>query len=47
MERMRAMMINMDPPQHSRLRAFVNRGFTPRMIGHLQDHITDVCQRPA
>ena len=42
-ERMRAMMINMDPPQHSRLRAFVNRGFTPRMIGQLQDHITDVC----
>lgn len=43
-ERMRAMMINMDPPQHSRLRAFVNRGFTPRMIGRLQDHITDICR---
>lgn len=43
-ERMRVMMINMDPPQHSRLRAFVNRGFTPRMIGHLQDHITDICR---
>jgi cholest-4-en-3-one 26-monooxygenase len=42
-ERMRSMMINMDPPQHSRLRAFVNRGFTPRMIGQLQDHITDIC----
>jgi len=43
-ERMRVMMINMDPPQHSRLRAFVNRGFTPRMIGRLQDHITDICR---
>jgi cholest-4-en-3-one 26-monooxygenase len=42
-ERMRVMMINMDPPEHSRLRAFVNRGFTPRMIGRLHDHITDVC----
>ena len=43
-ERMRVMMINMDPPQHSRLRAFVSRGFTPRMIGQLQDHITDICR---
>jgi cholest-4-en-3-one 26-monooxygenase len=43
-EQMRVMMINMDPPQHSRLRAFVNRGFTPRMIGQLQDHITDICR---
>jgi len=43
-ERMRVMMINMDPPQHSRLRGFVNRGFTPRMIGRLQDHITEICQ---
>ncbi|HUB38292.1 MAG TPA: cytochrome P450 [Streptosporangiaceae bacterium] len=42
-ERMRVMMINMDPPQHSRLRGFVNRGFTPRMIGRLQEHITDIC----
>ena len=43
-ERMRAMMINMDPPQHSRLRGFVNRGFTPRVIGGLQDHITNICR---
>jgi cholest-4-en-3-one 26-monooxygenase len=43
-ERMQAMMINMDGPQHSRLRSFVNRGFTPRMIGRLQDHITEICR---
>jgi cholest-4-en-3-one 26-monooxygenase len=42
-ERMRAMMINMDPPEHSRLRAFVNRGFTPRVIGQLTDHIAAIC----
>jgi cholest-4-en-3-one 26-monooxygenase len=42
-ERMRVMMINMDPPQHSRLRGFVSRGFTPRMIGQLRDHITGIC----
>ena len=39
----RLMMLNMDPPQHTRQRAFVNRGFTPRMIGRLEEHITEVC----
>jgi cholest-4-en-3-one 26-monooxygenase len=42
-ERMRSMMINMDPPQHTRQRAFVNRGFTPRIIGRLEEHITQIC----
>jgi cholest-4-en-3-one 26-monooxygenase len=40
----RLMMLNMDPPQHTRQRAFVNRGFTPRMIGRLENHITQICQ---
>jgi cholest-4-en-3-one 26-monooxygenase len=39
----RLMMLNMDPPQHTRQRAFVNRGFTPRMIGRLEDHIAEIC----
>ena len=39
----RLMMLNMDPPQHTRQRAFVNRGFTPRMIGRLEEHITQIC----
>jgi len=39
----RLMMLNMDPPQHTRQRAFVNRGFTPRMIARLEDHITQIC----
>src|SRR5215467_735249 len=39
----RLMMLNMDPPQHTRQRAFVNRGFTPRMIGRLEAHITEIC----
>jgi cholest-4-en-3-one 26-monooxygenase len=42
-ERMRLMMINMDPPQHTRQRGFVNRGFTPRTIGRLAEHITQIC----
>ena len=39
----RAMMLNMDPPEHTRQRAFVNRGFTPRMIGLLESHIVAIC----
>jgi cholest-4-en-3-one 26-monooxygenase len=39
----RLMMLNMDPPQHTRQRAFVNRGFTPRMIGLLEKHIEEIC----
>jgi cholest-4-en-3-one 26-monooxygenase len=42
-EMQRLMMLNMDPPQHTRQRAFVNRGFTPRMIGQLEKHIVQIC----
>jgi cholest-4-en-3-one 26-monooxygenase len=42
-ELQRLMMLNMDPPQHTRQRAFVNRGFTPRMIARLEDRITQIC----
>jgi cholest-4-en-3-one 26-monooxygenase len=41
----RLMMLNMDPPQHTRQRAFVNRGFTPRMIGALEKHIIEICHQ--
>ncbi|WP_329255817.1 cytochrome P450 [Actinoallomurus sp. NBC_01490] len=41
----RLMMLFMDPPQHTRQRAFVNRGFTPRMIKQLEEHIRDVGHR--
>ena len=43
----RQMMLNMDPPQHTRQRAFVNRGFTPRMIGLLEAHIEEICHGAA
>ena len=42
-ELQRLMMLNMDPPRHTRQRAFVSRGFTPRLIGRLEQHITSVC----
>ncbi|MGI8331032.1 cytochrome P450 [Actinomadura scrupuli] len=39
----RMMMLNQDPPDHTRKRGFVNRGFTPRAIGVLEQHIRDIC----
>ncbi|HXW85401.1 MAG TPA: cytochrome P450 [Candidatus Binataceae bacterium] len=33
------MMLTMDAPDHTRYRALVNKGFTPRMINLLQPHI--------
>ncbi|GAA0947675.1 cytochrome P450 [Actinocorallia libanotica] len=36
------MMLFMDPPQHTRQRSYVNRGFTPRMINQLRGHIEDI-----
>ena len=32
-------MINMDDPKHARLRRIVSRGFTPRMLGKLEDQV--------
>ncbi|MDJ0866856.1 MAG: cytochrome P450 [Myxococcota bacterium] len=33
--RVRAIMLNMDPPQHRRFRSIVNKAFTPRMVQRL------------
>ena len=41
LEQQRMMMLNMDPPEHSKLRKIVNKGFTPRMIRQLTDHLAD------
>jgi cholest-4-en-3-one 26-monooxygenase len=39
----RMMMLNQDPPEHTRKRSIVNRGFTPRTIGKLEEHIRTIC----
>src|SRR5262245_15080921 len=36
------MMLFMDPPNHTRYRKLVNRGFTPRMIAALEPHVRDL-----
>ncbi|WP_343949416.1 cytochrome P450 [Nonomuraea longicatena] len=37
------MMLNQDPPEHTRRRSLVNRGFTPRTINALEEHIRTIC----
>jgi len=40
-EQQRLMMLNMDPPIHTRYRLLVNKGFTPRMVGQLEASIRE------
>ncbi len=35
------MMLTIDPPDHTRYRKLVNRGFTPRVIRDLEDHLRE------
>jgi cholest-4-en-3-one 26-monooxygenase len=39
------LMIEIDPPRHTRYRLLVNRGFTPRMTGRLESFMHDVVGR--
>ena len=39
------MMIDTDPPEHTRLRMLVNRGFTPKAMRMLEEHYREVAQR--
>lgn len=41
LEMNRMMMLNMDPPEHTKLRKIVNKGFTPRRINELQDALRE------
>jgi cholest-4-en-3-one 26-monooxygenase len=39
---MQLMMVNMDPPKHTKLRSLVNKGFTPRMVGRLEPRLRQI-----
>jgi len=41
----RLIMLNIDPPQHTKLRGIVSRGFTPRAIGNLREALTARAER--
>jgi cholest-4-en-3-one 26-monooxygenase len=36
LEQQRLIMLNMDPPMHTRYRRLINKGFTPRMVSELE-----------
>jgi cholest-4-en-3-one 26-monooxygenase len=38
-------LLNMDPPQHTRMRGIVSRGFTPRAISNLRQVLTERAER--
>jgi len=40
-EMQRFVMLNIDPPQHTKLRSIVSRGFTPRAINNLRDALAE------
>lgn len=41
LEQNRMMMLNMDPPEHTKLRKIVNKGFTPRRINDLMGRLRE------
>ncbi|MDQ1645427.1 MAG: cholest-4-en-3-one 26-monooxygenase [Cryptosporangiaceae bacterium] len=44
-EMQRFVMLNMDPPQHTQMRAIVSRGFTPRAIAALRSALATRAER--
>jgi cholest-4-en-3-one 26-monooxygenase len=44
-EMQRVIMLNIDPPHHTKLRGIVSRGFTPRAINNLREVLADRAQK--
>jgi len=44
-ELQRVIMLNIDPPHHTKVRGIVSRGFTPRAISNLRDILHDRAQK--
>jgi len=45
LELVRMMLLNMDPPRHTKYRRLVSQGFTPRRIAQLERHVREICRR--
>jgi cytochrome P450 len=39
------MMLQMDPPRHTEFRKLISKGFTPRHVARLNDHIADMARQ--
>jgi cholest-4-en-3-one 26-monooxygenase len=44
-EMQRVILLNMDAPQHTRMRAIISRGFTPRAVNGLRDALHERAQK--
>jgi len=44
-EMQRYIMLNVDPPQHTKLRGIISRGFTPRAINSFRDALAERAER--
>ncbi len=44
-EAQRLIMLNIDPPHHSKVRGIVSRGFTPKAINRLRDKLAERAER--
>src|SRR4051794_32698784 len=42
LEQQRMMMLNLDPPDHTKLRKIVNKAFTPRQINALMTRLREI-----
>ncbi|HBZ72503.1 MAG TPA: cytochrome P450 [Deltaproteobacteria bacterium] len=45
LDRMRVLMLNMDPPKHRQFRNIVNKAFTPRMVKQLEPRVRGMAKR--
>ena len=41
----RMIMLNMDPPQHTKYRRLVSKGFTPKIVQAMEPHVRDDRER--
>ena len=44
-EMQRVILLNMDPPEHTKVRAIVSRGFTPRSVANMRDSLRERAER--
>ncbi len=40
-----ASLISTDPPRHTEMRRLINKGFTPRMVAQMEDHVRGIVAR--
>ncbi len=45
LDQTRLMLVNMDPPQHTKYRRLVSQGFTPRQVARLEAHIRELASQ--